>query len=114
MSGRYDYVVDQGETWTRNVVFSHAGTVINNTGGTASMTVRPGVEQSGTLVALSSPSSGITLGGSNGTIALALSAAQTEDFPPKLYHYDLELQTSAGTIYKILKGTFLVRGETTR
>lgn len=56
--------------------------------------------------------SGITLGGSAGTVQIDISAAQSGAVVPGTYIYDLEL-TSGTTVYRVLQGKLTFTGQVT-
>lgn len=135
MSIRQDIIVRQGETfsftWTKK---DSAGAAVNLTGYTARMRVKDtynGVQQVYLTSGADSQGGSITLGGSAGTVVLALTADQaaalasevnmtsillaSEDLtkPQKAYLYDLELVSGAGVVTRELEGRFIVRREIT-
>ena len=57
--------------------------------------------------------SGITLGGSAGTIGVAIAASVTSNIPAGSYAYDLELYVGA-TVTRLLQGAFIVSAGITR
>ena len=59
------------------------------------------------LVEISS-GSGITLGGSAGTITLEIPVSTTETWTPGLYYYDLVLLSGGGIATQLLTGQFQV------
>ena len=69
----------------------------------------------GKLLASITSSSGITLGGGAGTIALLIAKSVTSAMPSGSHDYDLELTViSSGETTPLLAGKFNVRRETTR
>lgn len=109
----YDILCEQGATLSLALTYKDPdGDPVNLTGYTARMQVRESVSAASTLVAITS-SSGITLGGSAGTIQISLSATTTAALPKGSYVYDLEL-SSGGTVTRLLKGAFTVDPEVTR
>jgi hypothetical protein len=57
---------------------------------------------------------GITLGGTAGTIALAAVATATSAVEAGQYVYDLELVSGAGYVTRLVEGNFVVYAEVTR
>jgi hypothetical protein len=55
-------------------------------------------------VALTSPSSGVTLGGTAGTVRVELKPAQSEDFIAGEHPWDLSLTDTEGHDYEYVKG----------
>ena len=96
----------QGTTFTLSPVWKVDGLAVNLTGYTADMQVR---DISNNLVTELSTSNGravITPG--IGQIALTLTAAQTAAITVGNYNYGLNLTDSAGNVYQILAGAFIV------
>jgi hypothetical protein len=57
--------------------------------------------------------SGITLGGTAGTIAVAVSASTMGSATPGNYVYDLELN-SGGQVTRLIQGSFAIEAEVTK
>lgn len=80
------------------------------------MQVRETFDSTSTLVSLTS-GTGITLGGTAGTILLEMSATQTaalDATPSGQYVYDLELVSSVGYVTRLVQGNFTISLEVTR
>jgi hypothetical protein len=110
--GIYNITCPEGATFDRTFTLTVDGTPQNLTGYTAAMQVRESLNATSTILSLTT-GSGITLGGSAGTIAIAISAATTAGFVPGVYLYDLELYLGSVTT-RLLQGFFTVTGEVTR
>jgi hypothetical protein len=110
--GTYDITCWQGATYDKTFTITEAGVALNLTGYTSAMQVRSAADSTATLVSLTS-GSGITLGGTAGTIVVAITASQSSAIPAGSYAYDLEL-TSGGTVTRLLQGAFNVVGNVTR
>jgi hypothetical protein len=110
--GRYNITAYQGATYDLSMTWSVGGTAVNLTNYTAAMQVRESVSAGSAIISLTS-SSGITLGGTAGTIALNIPAATMGSAPAGSYVYDLELN-SGGTITRLMQGTFQIEAEVTR
>lgn len=117
-----DLVMYQGASWDYTLTWTTtAGSVttpVNLTGYTARMQVRESVASTATILSLTS-GSGITLGGTAGTIYLEASAATTAGVatagaPSEQFVYDLELVSPAGYVTRLVEGLFLVDPEVTR
>jgi hypothetical protein len=114
MAGSYDLVLDQGATWQIVCVWKIAGTPVNLTGFTARMQVRSGFESTDPILDLTSAGGDIVLGGSAGTIAVTVSAAVSAEIAANKYRYDLELESAAGVVTRLLNGYLTSRREVTR
>lgn len=110
--GTYNITCPQGATWDRTFTVTVGGTALNLTGYTAAMQVRESADSATTLVSLTN-GSGITLGGTAGTVAVVISSAVTAGVAAGSYSYDLELN-SGSTITRLLEGAFNVIGNVTR
>jgi hypothetical protein len=95
-----------------NLTWAIGGTAVNLTGYTAAMQVRINPAESSTILSLTN-GSGITLGGTAGTIAVAVSANTMGSATPGNYVYDLELN-SGGQVTRLLQGSFAIQAEVTR
>lgn len=108
-----DLTVYQGASWDRTITWKIDGTAVNLTGYTARMQVRRTVDADATLIALTS-GSGITITAGTGTIALAMTAAQTAALPPGTWVYDLEVVSGGGEVTRLMMGALIVDPEVTR
>jgi hypothetical protein len=77
------------------------------------MQVRETYDSSLPVLSLTS-GTGITLGGTAGSIILEATATTTAGVPSGQYVYDLELVTSGGYVTRLLEGNFTVDPEVTR
>ena len=103
----------QGANFDYELTWTVAGSAVNITGYSARMQVRQYAES--TAVALSLVSgTGITLGGTAGTIALSAVATATSAVEAGQYVYDLELVSGAGYVTRLVQGTLTVWEEVTR
>jgi hypothetical protein len=112
LAGKLNIVIDQGATYSQAITWNDSNGAINNTGFTARMQVRATVPSASTVVSLTD-GSGITLGGADGIITVALTATETAAITEGKYVYDLEL-VNGSDVYRVVMGTFTVRGEVTR
>ena len=114
--GVLDLTCYQGANFDYTLTWQSAGTAVNLTGYTARMQVRESYDAGTAIVSLTS-GTGITLGGTAGTIALALTAAQTaalDGTPNTQYIYDLELVSGASYVTRLVEGRFYIYPEVTR
>jgi hypothetical protein len=106
----------QGANFDYTLTWQAGGTVVNLTGYTARMQVRDSYDAGTAIVSLTS-GTGITLGGTAGTIALVLSATATallDGTPNTQFVYDLELVSGAGYVTRLVEGRFYVFPEVTK
>ena len=114
MAGTHNFVCEQGATFSREITWLDSeGVPVNLTDYTARMQVRATASSASTLISLTSSGGDIALGGTAGTITIAISATATAAVAAGCYVYDLELVDGA-TVYRLLQGDFTVDAEVTR
>jgi hypothetical protein len=114
--GYLDLNCYQGANFDYTLTWQTGGTAVNLSGYSARMQVRDSYDAGTAIVSLTS-GTGITLGGTAGSIALELSATQTaalDGTPNSQYIYDLELVSGAGYVTRLVEGRFYVYPEVTR
>lgn len=111
--GFYTITCYQGATFNKTFTWTIDNSPVNLTGYTARMQVRATKESPTTIVSLTS-SSGISLGGVNGTIAVNMIPTATAALAAGVYVYDLELVSGTGAVTRLLEGKFQVSAEVTR
>jgi hypothetical protein len=83
------------------------------TGYVARLSIRRAVEDAAAVLALTStPSAGLTLTAATGTVAIALTAAQTAGLSGT-YVYDLEVESSGGVVTRLMQGRVHVSPQVT-
>lgn len=113
MAGEYNFTIEQGATFNLLMTWRIDNVAVNLTGYTARLQARIDVDETDTILSLTT-GAGITLGGAAGTITLDQSAAQTAVLPKGEYVYDLELQSSGGVVTRLLQGELNISAEVTR
>jgi len=111
--GTYNITCPQGATFDRTFTISVSGTPMNLTGYSAAMQVRETYDSSTPTISLTN-GSGITLGGTAGTIAVLISSTASAAITEGFYQYDLEITSGGGVKDRILQGKFVVTPEVTR
>lgn len=111
--GTYNITCPQGATFDRTFTISVSNSPMNLTGYSAAMQVRETFDSSSTVVSLTN-GSGITLGGTAGTIAVVISSTASAAIADGYYSYDLEITSGGGVKDRILQGKFVVTPEVTR
>lgn len=111
--GEYNITCFQGANFDRTFTVTQASTALNLTGYTSAMQVRTAADSTAYLVSLVN-GTGITLGGTAGTILVALTSAQSSAISAGSYAYDLEITSGAGEVTRLLQGAFNVQGNVTR
>jgi hypothetical protein len=110
--GTYNIACPQGATFDRTFNLSIGGTAVDLSNYTAAMQVREYADAPTTFISLTN-GSGITLGGTAGTISVLISSTASAAIPAGSYSYDLELN-SGSTVTRLLQGSFNVTGNVTR
>lgn len=112
-AGEYDFTIVQGETFTRSLTWETradeeaTAEPVDLTGASATLELaRRGIE---VLTLTSSPSGGITLGGTAGTITITMSAAVTALLPVGTLRHALTITHADGSIRRLLEGTASVK-----
>ena len=114
-AGIYHINIEQGSTYNRTLTYKQSnGNPVNLSGFTAQMHMRKNIDDAATVLELSTSNNRITLGGSNGTIALTITATDTGNFPAIEGVYDLEINNGSDIIEKVIAGTFTVTKQVTR
>ncbi len=113
MAGSYNFTIEQGATFNLLMTWKIDNVAVNLTGYTARLQARIDVDETDTILSLTT-GAGITLGGVAGTITLDQNAAQTAVLPKGEYVYDLELQSSGGVVTRLLQGELNISAEVTR
>lgn len=108
----YNIAAYQGATFDLNMTYKVDGTAVNLTGYTAALQVRETPNATATVLSLTN-GSGITLGGTAGTIAILVPASTMGAADAGNYQYDLELN-SGGQVTRLLQGKFSIEAEVTR
>lgn len=110
-----DLYIEQGATFTLNVVWKDANQVaVNLTGYTARMQIRQSLSSDVALLNLTTQNGGITLGGATGAVNVVATPAQTAAIQVKRGVYDLELESASGTVTRLIKGSVEFSREVTR
>jgi hypothetical protein len=111
--GIYNVQCWQGADWDRTFTISQSGVPLNLTGYSAAMQVRESADADTYLLSLTN-GTGITLGGTAGTITVAITSAQSSAIAAGSYSYDLEIVSNGGAVTRLLQGSFNVVGNVTR
>lgn len=111
--GTYNITAPQGATFDRQFTLTIGGTAVNLNGYHAAMQVRETYESATPIISLTN-GTGITLGGTAGTILVEISATTMGSAEAAQYVYDLELRSGSGLITRLLEGDFTITPEVTR
>jgi len=111
--GYLDLECWQGANFDYELTWTVGGSAVNLTGYSSRMQVRQYADSTATVLSLVN-GTGITLGGTAGTIALSAVATATSAIEAGQYVYDLELVSGAGYVTRLVEGSFVVYAEVTR
>jgi predicted MFS family arabinose efflux permease len=113
-AGTLDFTIEQGATFNLLLTWKINDVAVNLTNWTARLQARVDVEDTQTVLTLTTENGGITLGGALGTISLDQTATQTALLPAGTYVYDLELISGVGAVTRLVQGELNISAEVTR
>ena len=115
-AGFHHFVIEQGATFGKTLTLKDSsGALVNLTGySAAEMDLRYNADDSSEIITLTNSNSRIALGGSAGTVTLSISATDTGNLSVGDGVYDLKITSGSGDVFRILEGTFSVRGSVSR
>lgn len=102
--------IKQGDTFTLSATWKDSGgSPVDLTGYTATFKATCEKTSTTSLINLSSPSSGIILGGALGTIDVTMTDTQTAALDDIAGFYELKLISGSGVVTTILEGAITVK-----
>ena len=110
-AGTYNFTLEQGSTFSRQITVQENGTALNLTGYTARMQMRSTHDSS--TIALTYTTT-IASPASNGIVNLSATATQSAAIEEGIYVYDLEIESSGGVVTRLMEGKVTVTPEVTR
>ena len=111
--GKLNLDMWQGASWDYTLTWTTNGTAVDLTNYSARMQARASYHATATVLSITS-GSGITLGGTAGTILLEADPVTTAGVPSGSYVYDLELVSPGSAVTRLVEGTLTVDPEVTR
>ena len=114
MAGSFDFTIEQGATFNLAMTWKIDEVPVNLTNWTARLQARVDVEDTETILSLTTENGGITLGGALGTISLDRTATQTSLLQTGSFVYDLELVSGVNSVTRLLQGELTISAEVTR
>ena len=109
-AGIYNFTLNQGATFSRQMTVKENNSPLNLTGHTAAMQLRSTYDSS--TVALSMTAA--VINATQGILSISATATATAALEEGIYVYDLEITTSAGVVTRLLQGQVTVSPEVTR
>ena len=113
-AGTLNFTIEQGATFNLILTWEIDTIPVDINNWTARLQARVDVEDTQTVLTLTTENGGITLGGAAGTISLDQSATQTAILPAGNYVYDLELISGIGVVTRLVQGELDISAEVTR
>jgi hypothetical protein len=117
MAGKLDIVIEQGTSWTREIVWADiTKTAIDVTGYHAAMQIRETVDSATTLLSIldTGTSPAIVVGTTDGKFTITLLAAVTAALDFETAVYDLKITSAGGIVTRLLEGTVFLSKAVTR
>lgn len=110
---QHDIIIEQGATFEFTVYVKKNGVILDISGYTGSMQIRnkPADETGSIILATATVS---IIDGPNGLIMATIPAVTTQEYDWKQGVYDVEIQSPAGTVYRLAKGNAYLDKEVTR
>ena len=108
-AGTYNFIMEQGATFTRQLTVKENGSAMNLTGYSVASLMRSTHDSSivvGTFTCTISNASG-------GIISMSMTPAVTGAVEEGIYVYDLEITSSSGTVTRLIQGEVTVTPEVT-
>ena len=109
-AGIYNFTLNQGATFSRQMTVKENNSPLNLTGYTAAMQLRSTYDSS--TVALSMTAA--VINATQGILSISATATATAALEEGIYVYDLEISTAAGAVTRLLQGQVTVSPEVTR
>ena len=109
-AGTYNFIIDQGATFTRQLTVKENNSAMDLTGYSVASKMRSTHDSSTVVGTFTCTISNAT----SGIITVSMSASTTADIEEAIYVYDLEITSGAGIVTRLLQGQITVNPEVTR
>ena len=109
-AGTYNFILEQGATFNRQLTVKDDGSVMNLTGYSVASKMRSTHDSStvvGTFTCTISNATG-------GIITMSMTNSTTGAIEEGIYVYDLEMTSGGGVVTRLMEGTVTVNPEVTR
>ena len=109
-AGTYNFILEQGATFTRTLTVKENNSAMNLTGYSVASKMRSTHDSStvvGTFTCTISDAA-------NGKITMSMTNSTTSAIEEGIYVYDLEITSGAGAVTRVLQGNITVTPEVTR
>ena len=109
-AGYRHFIIEQGAAFGQTLTLKDsAGSTINLTGFTGRMTLRESPTATDTVISLTTSNGRMTIDGSAGTVTLTISATDTASLTPDDGVFDLEIESGAAVVTRLIEGTYSIR-----
>ena len=109
-AGKYDFTLEQGATFSREITVQDSGSAMNLTGYTPRMQMRSTHDSSTIALTFTATVSNAA----QGKISLTATDTLTSAVEEGIYVYDLEIESGGGTVTRLMEGSVTVTPEVTR
>ena len=109
-AGKYDFTLEQGTTFSREITVQDSGSAMNLTGYTPRMQMRSTHDSSTIALTFTATVSNAA----QGKISLTATDTLTSAVEEGIYVYDLEIESGGGTVTRLMEGSVTVTPEVTR
>ena len=109
-AGTYNFILEQGATFTRTLTVQENSSAMNLSGYSVASKMRS-THDSGTVVGTFSCT---ISNASGGVIVMNMNNSTTAGIEEGMYVYDIEITSSAGTVTRLMEGNVTVNPEVTR
>jgi hypothetical protein len=114
-AGTHDITIEVGATFELTAIYQISGVVQDITGWDARMQVRRRQRSTTALLDWDVVGGHISVDGSNGKVIVSVDAVEAGNTDMPLYGvYDLEIESPAGKVIRLLQGDVNFSGEVTR
>lgn len=109
-AGKYDFTLEQGTTFSREITVQDSGSAMNLTGYTPRMQMRSTHDSSTIALTFTAAVSNA----SQGKIQLSATDSATSAVEEGIYVYDLEIESGSSGVTRLMEGKVTVTPEVTR
>ena len=109
-AGKYNFTLEQGTTFNREITVQESGSAMNLTGYTPRMQMRSTHDSSTIALTFTATVSNA----SQGKISLTATDTVTSAVEEGIYVYDLEIESSSSGVTRLMEGKVTVTPEVTR
>lgn len=109
-AGYHHFIIEQGATFGQTLTLKDStGSLVNLTGFTGRMTLKQSPTATDEVISLTTSNSRMTINGIEGTIELLISATDTENLTADDGVFDLEIESGAAVVTRLIEGTYSIR-----